>query len=82
MNKCPFCGSEAVVSFGNGETVYKYYEKNEEHGTAMSRSYSHQTWDLPFTSHKFLCTQCGIIHEKLNESQLKDFLDNQQYERY
>lgn len=80
MNKCPFCNSDAIIAFGRGNGFNRNYEKEEDNGTPMFHNIVHKTWSMYFQMSKYLCTQCGMVHEKLSEDNLKYLKENEQYE--
>ena len=80
MNKCPFCNSENVMTFGRGEGQYRSYQKIEVSGTTYKIT-SNSQWSKEYYPIRYLCRQCGMIHEKLNEDDLKALTENQQYEK-
>lgn len=46
----------------------------------MYSSTSYHTWTNTYYIKKYLCLTCGMVHERMDEQQLAEMMENQQYE--
>lgn len=70
MSNCPICKSDKHEVLGFSQ-IGKGYLKREGNMTTDGHRY--------YSIHEYLCLDCGYVHKKMNEANLKKYLEDAPY---
>ena len=79
MNKCPFCQSEKLVVCGRGSSFHKNYREVKEQRNTLYSATSCREWSIYYLTNKMLCLNCGLVHERLSEEKIAEYLANEKF---
>ena len=78
--KCPFCQADQFMTIGH-EPITKHYSKTEQRGGGLYSTTVHRTWSITYYVVKYLCVNCGMVHERMDEQELTEMRRNQEHEK-
>ena len=79
MKECPFCHKKNLIDMGKSSQKSFRCEKTETTGTSYYSSTHQATWHIDLFVQKYACSDCGMVHERIDDRSLEDYLENKEH---